>query len=174
MFFPPAKVEQQCSWCDTIRRNFFILYYYIMKAVEVETYDPKMFQAIMTIVIKNEHGEYAVLLKDLCESINVDVKAVNKMLELNYIALRSDNIPHFELSLIDHGSDWKYIQNGEQRKLTEDDKYIITLENADALPFALLDIQRDSSINTDFEERFAVILGATVKDCLMNASKFEK
>ena len=174
MFFPPAKVEQQCSWCDTIRRNFFLINYYIMKAVEVETYNPDMFQAIMTIVIKNEHGVYAVLLKDLCEMIKVDVKAVNKMLELKHIALRSDNIPHFELSLIDQESDWKYIQNGEQRKLTEDDKYVITLENADALQYALLDIIKDPSINTDFEERFAVILGATVKDCLTNASKFEK
>ena len=154
--------------------ELFIPNYYIMKSVEVETYNPDMFQAIMTIVIKNEHGEYAVLLKDLCESINVDVKAVNRMLELNYIALRNDNIPHFELSLIDQGSDWKYIQNGEQRKLTEDDKYVITLENVDALQYALLDIIREPTINTDFEERFAVILGATVKDCLMNASKFER
>lgn len=154
--------------------ELFLTNYYIMKAVEVETYNPDMFQAIMTIVIKNGHGVYAVLLKDLCEMIKVDVKAVNKMLELKYIALRSDNIPHFELSLIDQESDWKYIQNGEQRKLSDDDKYIITLENSEGLKYALLDIIRDPFINTDFEKPFAVILGASVKDCLMNASKFEK
>lgn len=145
-----------------------------MKEIEVETYNPEMFQVIMTIVIKNEHNVYAVLLKDLCEMIKVDVKTVNRMLELNYNALTSDNIPHYELSLIDQESDLKYIQNGKQCKLTEDDKYVITLDNSEALQYALLNILRDSSINTDFEERFAVILGATVKDCLINGSKFEK
>lgn len=145
-----------------------------MKEIEVETYNREMFQAIMTIMIKNEHCVYAVLLKDLCEMIKVDVKSVNRMLELNYSTLTSDNIPHYELSLIGQESDWKYIQNGKQRKLTEDDKYVITLENSEALQYALLDILRDSSINTGFEERYAVILGATVKDCLINGSKFEK
>lgn len=48
-----------------------------MKTVSVETYDSRIFQAVMTIVVKNEDDSTLCSLKDLCEMIQVDVKSVN-------------------------------------------------------------------------------------------------
>lgn len=144
-----------------------------MKYVNVCTYNSNIFQAIMTFVVKNEQGNYALLLKDLCYIIGVDIQAINQMLQLNYDTLNAENIPHLELSKIETRDNWMYINNKRERKLTDDDKYLITPDNSDALSYVLLDMIRDRSIKTDYEQTFAVILGLTVKDCFKYASQFD-
>ena len=44
-----------------------------MKTVDVETYDSTIFQALMTIVVKNQNDLYAITLKDLCKELQVDI-----------------------------------------------------------------------------------------------------
>ena len=83
-----------------------------MKTVDVETYDSKIFQAIMTIVVKNQNDLYAITLKDLCKELQVDINAVNRFLELNYSALRADNLPHLELPVFNSDDTWHYIIQG--------------------------------------------------------------
>ena len=63
----------------------------------------------------------------------------------------------------------------EKDELTdEEDKYIMPKGNADALPYLMLDIMRDQSIKTSYEEKFAVVLSMTLKDCLEYAHKFDE
>ena len=145
-----------------------------MKTVDVETYDSKIFQALMTIVVKNQNDLYAITLKDLCEILQVDINAVNRFLELNYSALRADNLPHLELPIFNSEDTWHYIQSGGEYNVSEDDKYIMPKGNADALPYLMLDIMRDQSIKTSYEEKFAVVLSMTLKDCLEYAHKFDE
>lgn len=144
-----------------------------MKTVNVETYDSGIFQAVMTIVVKNEDGEYAVLLKDLCEMISLDVKAVNAFLQANYVLLNKDCVPHLELSEVNSNMKWTYTQGGKTREISDEDIYMATVFTSAALPYALLDILRYPGIETKFEEKFAVILSSTVDDCLNYAPKFE-
>lgn len=144
-----------------------------MKTVDVETYDSGIFQALMTIVVKNQNGLYAVTLKDLCEILQVDINAVNRYLELNYSSLRDNKVPHLELPQMNTIDQWRYIQGGAKYDVSEEDKYFMPKGNADALPYLLLDIMRDRSIKTSYEEKFAVVLSMTLKDCLVYAQKFE-
>ena len=145
-----------------------------MKTVDVETYDSTIFQALMTIVVKNQNDLYAITLKDLCEILQVDINAVNRFLELNYSALRADNLPHLELPIFNSEDTWHYIQGGGEYNVSEEDKYIMHKGNADALSYLLLDIMRDQSIETSYKEKFAVILSMTLKDCLEYAHKFDE
>lgn len=145
-----------------------------MKTVDVETYDSTIFQALMTIVVKNQNDLYAITLKDLCEILQVDINAVNRFLELNYSALRADNLPHLELPIFNSEDTWHYIQGGGEYNVAEEDKYIMPKGNVDALPYLMLDIMRDQSIKTSYEEKFAVILSKTLMDCLEYAHKFDK
>ena len=145
-----------------------------MKTVDVETYDSKIFQALMTIVVKNQNDLYAITLKDLCEILQVDINAVNRFLELNYSALRADNLPHLELPIFNSEDTWHYIQGGGEYNVSEEDKYIMPKGNVDALPYLMLDIMRNQSIKTSYEEKFAVILSKTLMDCLEYAHKFDE
>lgn len=145
-----------------------------MKTVDVETYDSTVFQALMTIVVKNQNDLYAITLKDLCEILQVDINAVNRFLELNYSALRADNLPHLELPIFNSEDTWHYIQGGGEYNVSEEDKYFMPKGNADALPYLMLDIMRDQSIKTSYEEKFAVILSKTLMDCLEYAHKFDE
>lgn len=146
-----------------------------MKAVDVETYDSKIFQALMTIVVKNQNDLYAITLKDLCKELQVDINAVNRYLELNYSALRADNVPHLELPVFNSDDTWHYIiQGGGKYNVSKEDKYIIPKGNADALPYLMLDIMKNQSIKTSYEEKFAVILSKTLMDCLEYAHKFDE
>ena len=145
-----------------------------MKTVDVETYDSTIFQAVMTIVVKNQNDLYAITLKDLCEILQVDINAVNRFLELNYSALRADNLPHLELPIFNSEDTWHYIQGGGEYNVSEEDKYIMPKGNVDALPYLMLDIMRNQSIKTSYEEKFAVILSKTLMDCLEYAHKFDE
>ena len=145
-----------------------------MKTVDVETYDSTIFQALMTIVVKNQNDLYAITLKDLCEILQVDINAVNRFLELNYSALRADNLPHLELPIFNSEDTWHYIQGGGEYNVSEEDKYIMPKGNVDALPYLMLDIMRNQSIKTSYEEKFAVILSKTLMDCLEYAHKFDE
>ena len=145
-----------------------------MKTVDVETYDSTIFQALMTIVVKNQKNLYAITLKDLCEILQVDINAVNRFLELNYSALRADNLPHLELPIFNSEDTWHYIQGGGEYNVAEEDKYIMPKGNVDALPYLMLDIMRNQSIKTSYEEKFAVILSKTLMDCLEYAHKFDE
>lgn len=145
-----------------------------MKTVDVETYDSTIFQALMTIVVKNQNELYAITLKDLCEILQVDINAVNRFLELNYSALRADNLPHLELPIFNSEDTWHYIQGGGEYNVAEEDKYIMPKGNVDALPYLMLDIMRNQSIKTSYEEKFAVILSKTLMDCLEYAHKFNE
>ena len=145
-----------------------------MKTVDVETYDSTIFQALMTIVVKNQNDLYAITLKDLCEILQVDINAVNRFLELNYSALRADNLPHLELPIFNSEDTWHYIQGGCEYNVSEEDKYIMPKGNVDALPYLMLDIMRVQSIKTSDEEKFAVVLSMTLKDCLEYAHKFDE
>ena len=145
-----------------------------MKTVDVETYDSTIFQALMTIVVKNQNELYAITLKDLCEILQVDINAVNRFLELNYSALRADNLPHLELPIFNSEDTWHYIQGGGEYNVAEEDKYIMPKGNVDALPYLMLDIMRNQSIKTSYEEKFAVILSKTLMDCLEYAHKFDE
>ena len=145
-----------------------------MKTVDVETYDSTIFQALMTIVVKNQNDLYAITLKDLCGILQVDINAVNRFLELNYSALRADNLPHLELPIFNSEETWHYIQGGGEYNVSEEDKYIMPKGNVDALPYLMLDIMRDQSIKTSYEEKFAVILSKTLMDCLEYAHKFDQ
>ena len=145
-----------------------------MKTVDVETYDSTIFQALMTIVVKNQNDLYAITLKDLCEILQVDINAVNRFLELNYSALRADNLPHLELPIFNSEDTWHYIQDGGEYNVSEEDKYIMPKGNVDALPYLMLDIMRVQSIKTSYEEKFAVVLSMTLKDCLEYAHKFDE
>ena len=145
-----------------------------MKTVDVETYDSTIFQALMTIVVKNQNDLYAITLKDLCEILQVDINAVNRFLELNYSALRADNLPHLELPIFNSEDTWHYIQGGGEYNVSEEDKYIMPKGDVDALPYLMLDIMRDQSIKTSYEEKFAVVLSMTLKDCLEYEHKFDE
>lgn len=145
-----------------------------MKTVDVETYDSTIFQALMTIVVKNQNDLYAITLKDLCEILQVDINAVNRFLELNYSALRADNLPHLELPIFNSEDTWHYIQGGGEYNVSEEDKYIMPKGNVGALPYLMLDIMRNQSIKTSYEEKFAVILSKTLMDCLEYAHKFDE
>ena len=145
-----------------------------MKTVDVETYDSTIFQALMTIVVKNQNDLYAITLKDLCKKLQVDINAVNRFLELNYSALRADNLPHLELPIFNSEDTWHYIKGGGEYNVSEEDKYIMPKGNADALPYLMLDIMRNQSIKTSYEEKFAVILSKTLMDCLEYAHKFDE
>ena len=145
-----------------------------MKTVDVETYDSTIFQALMTIVVKNQNDLYAITLKDLCKKLQVDINAVNRFLELKYSALRADDLPHLELPIFNSEDTWHYIQGGGEYNVSEEDKYIMHKGNADALSYLLLDIMRDQSIETSYKEKFAVILSMTLKDCLEYAHKFDE
>ena len=145
-----------------------------MKTVDVETYDSTIFQVLMTIVVKNQNDLYAITLKDLCEILQVDINAVNRFLELNYSALRADNLPHLELPIFNSEDTWHYIQGGGEYNVAEEDKYIMPKGNVDALPYLMLDIMRNQSIKTSYEEKFAVILSKTLMDCLEYAHKFDE
>lgn len=145
-----------------------------MKTVDVETYDSRIFQVLMTIVVKNQNDLYAITLKDLCKKLQVDINAVNRFLELKYSALRADDLPHLELPIFNSEDTWHYIQGGGEYNVSEEDKYIMHKGNADALSYLLLDIMRDQSIETSYKEKFAVILSMTLKDCLEYAHKFDE
>ena len=145
-----------------------------MKTVDVETYDSTIFQALMTLVVKNQNNLYAITLKDLCEILQVDINAVNRFLELKYLALRADNLPHLELPIFNSEDTWHYIQGGGEYNVSEEDKYIMPKGNVDALPYLMLDIMRVQSIKTSYEEKFAVVLSMTLKDCLEYAHKFDE
>lgn len=144
-----------------------------MKTINVETYDSRIFQAVMTIVVKNNNNEYAVLFKDLCEMINVDVQSVNNSLITNYGYYKAQNIPHLELPALNKASEWHYIQGGAKRPITNDDVFFVPQDKTAALPYALLDILRDKTIVTYYEEKFAVIFSMTLVDCLQYAPQFE-
>lgn len=143
-----------------------------MKSINVETYDSRIFQAVMTIVVKN-NNEYAVLFKDLCEMINVEVKSANNFLITNYGYYQAQNIPHLELPTLNKASEWHYIQGGAKRPITDDDVFFVSQDKTAALPYALLDILRDKTIVTHYEEKFAVIFSMTLVDCLHYAPQFE-
>ena len=128
----------------------------------------------MTIVVKNQNDLYAITLKDLCEILQVDINAVNRFLELNYSALRVDNLPHLELPIFNSEDTWHYIQGGGEYNVSEEDKYIMPKGNVDALPYLMLDIMRNQSIKTSYEEKFAVVLSMTLNDCLEYAHKFDE
>lgn len=144
-----------------------------MKTVSVETYDSSIFQAVMTIVVKNDNNLYAVFLKDLCEKIQVDIKHVNDFLKYNYAAMKADNVPHLELPVPDKKEEWHYIQGGKKRDFADEDVFFIPQNMTAALPYALLDIMRTNGINTAYDERFAVVLSMALNDCLEYAPKFE-
>lgn len=144
-----------------------------MKTVDVLTYDSKIFQAVMTIVVKNQDGNYAVLLKDLCNMIQLDVKSVNEFMTINYTGLQADSIPHLELSKVVDSDEWYYIQGGKKREITAEDVYVVSKERSAALPYALLDLLRAQTIATNYDEKFAVILSMTLSDCLEYAPEFE-
>lgn len=143
-----------------------------MKTINVETYDSRIFQAVMSIVVKN-NNEYAVLFKDICEMINIDVKSVNRFLTTNYGCYNAQNIPHLELPVLNNVSEWHYIQGGKKRQITNDDIFFVPEDRTAALPYALLDILRDKTIVTPYEEKFAVIFSKTLVDCLQYAPQFE-
>ncbi len=144
-----------------------------MKTVNVVTYDSRIFQSVMTIVVKNDNDLYAVFLKDLCEMIQVDIKPVNDFLKCNYAAMKADNVPHLELQVPDKKEEWHYIQGGKKRDFTGEDVFFIPQNMTAALPYALLDIMRTKGVNTAYDERFAVVLSMTLNDCLDYAPKFE-
>lgn len=144
-----------------------------MKTINVKTYDSRIFQAVMTIVVKNDKNEYAVLFKDICEMINIDVKSVNSFLKTNYDYFKEQSIPHLELPITNAVNEWYYIQGGVKRPITSDDVFIVSKDCSAALPYALLDIMRNNTIETPYEEKFAVIFSMTLVDCLRYAPKFE-
>lgn len=144
-----------------------------MKTINVETYDSRIFQAVMSIVVKDSNYGYAVLFKDLCEMINIDVKSVNSFLITNYSYYNTQNIPHLELPTLNKVSEWHYIQGGAKRPITNDDMFFVPKDRTAALPYALLDILRDKTIKTPYEEKFAVIFSMTLVDCLQYAPQFE-
>lgn len=144
-----------------------------MKTVCVETYDSSIFQAVMTIVVKNDNDLYAVFFKDLCDMIQVDIKTVNDFLKFNYAAMRAENVPHLELPEADSKEEWHYIQGGKKRDFADEDVFFMPKNMTAALPYALLDIMRNKGIKTSYDERFAVVLSMTLNDCLDYAPKFE-
>ena len=58
----------------------------ILKVIGVKNYVLELFQRIMTIG-ENEYGVYVIFLKESCGIIRVDIKEVNKLLELKHCSL---------------------------------------------------------------------------------------
>lgn len=143
------------------------------KEVLVETVDSRMFQAVMTIVVKNKSGEYGIFLKDLCKILSLNINSVNKYLTDMYSYNKSQQIPHLEFAAVNINDEYYYVQGGEKYELSDTDVFYIANNDMGALPYALLDIISEPSINTNFEEKFAVVLNMTVNDCFKYASKFE-
>lgn len=143
------------------------------KEVNVETVDPKIFQAIMSIVVKDSNGQYGIFFKDLCEILSLDIDAINKYLQENYSYLNSQEVIHLELPLVNKELDYHYVQGGGKYTITDADVFYISPTNMEALPHVFLDLMRLSFIKTNYNETFAVVVNITVEDCFINAHKFE-
>ena len=143
------------------------------KEVEVETVDPELFQAIMSLVVKDADGNYLISLKDICRCLNLNVSAVNEFVTHSYEGLRRYGIPHLELSLMDKNMVAHYITSGERYELSEYDVFCVTPFSMAALPYVLLDLIKYQNIETKYDVRFACVFSLTVTDCFEYTHMFD-
>lgn len=144
-----------------------------MKQVNVTTVNSEIFQVVMSIVVKDTTGLYSIFLKDICEILSLDVTSINEYLKYKYSSLRSLAVPHLELPLVNTDVEYFYVESGEKYIISRSDVFCITDSNHDALPYDLLDLIDESSIKTEFNKEFAVVLNMTVFDCFKYAPQFE-
>lgn len=144
------------------------------KGLFVMTANPKLFEIIMDIVVKDQNGRYSISMRDLCRIISVNVSQVNNFLRLHYGSQRQyPPTPHPELPLIDKQNKCFYIISNKEYKYTDQDIFCVTPDSTEALKFAFLDLEKFNQIETKYDIEFLHKVATTVSDCFMNAPRFE-
>lgn len=141
----------------------------------VLTTDPKLFNILINIVVKQPDGQYRISIKDLCKTLSLDISRVNEFLELHYASLRKyPPTPHYELPPIGKQNDCLYIISDKEYCYTDEDKYCVTPYSTIALLYAFIDMIEFGIINTKYDVQFFDIVTKTITDSFIYASEYEK